>query len=262
MNKKQNTSWGHVSDWYHELLTIKDTYQEKVIAPNLVRIANLKKNERALDVACGEGYFVRTLEKTGAHITGADISPELIGIAKKLSPKSTFFIAPIEDLRFAKNNSFNVVTCVLSLQNIEHLRKGIKEVARVLVSTGRFIIILNHPCFRIPKRSAWGFDEKSGIQYRRLDGYLSESRANIDMHPGKTAHGKQAPVTYSFHRPLQVYVKALISDGFVVTRLEEWNSHKKSSPGPRAEAENRARKEFPLFLCLVAEKVHDSIKKV
>jgi hypothetical protein len=54
---------------------------------------------------------------------------------------------------------------------------------------------------------------------------------------------------------LQFYFKALRKAGFLVSRLEEWNSQKKSQPGPRADAENRARKEFPLFLALEAVKV-------
>jgi hypothetical protein len=36
--------------------------------------------------------------------------------------------------------------------------------------------------------------------------------------------------------------------------IGEWYSHKESQPGPRAKAENRARKEFPLFLALLWEK--------
>jgi hypothetical protein len=36
--------------------------------------------------------------------------------------------------------------------------------------------------------------------------------------------------------------------------LQEWSSHKESQPGPRARAENRARKEFPLFLALLWRK--------
>jgi hypothetical protein len=36
--------------------------------------------------------------------------------------------------------------------------------------------------------------------------------------------------------------------------MEEWESHKKSQPGPRAKAEDQARKEIPLFLYLEAVK--------
>jgi hypothetical protein len=64
-------------------------------------------------------------------------------------------------------------------------------------------------------------------------------------------------LTYSFHRPLQEYIKVLGNAGFVVTHLEEWISHKISEPGPRADAENRARKEFPLFMCIAATRSGD-----
>ncbi|MFM2357738.1 MAG: hypothetical protein RJA61_475, partial [Candidatus Parcubacteria bacterium] len=46
------------------------------------------------------------------------------------------------------------------------------------------------------------------------------------------------------------YVKNLANAGFAVVRLEEWISHKKSEVGPRQKAEDKARIEFPLFMCL------------
>lgn len=248
------TSWGEVADWYHEMLSSGDTYQEKVIAPNLARILALHAGERVLDVACGEGYFTRALRVSGAEIVGADISPELIAIAKKNSPENEFHTAPIDALSFATDASFDKAFCVLSLQNIEEPSRGIKEVARTLKAGSTFVIVLNHSCFRIPKRSSWGYDEKEKIQYRRLDGYLSESKEKIEIHPGQKADGKESQRTYSFHRPLQTYAKMLANAGFVIARIEEWESHKQSQKGPRREAEDRARKEFPLFLCIVAEK--------
>ncbi|HHW27302.1 MAG TPA: hypothetical protein GXX23_08195 [Firmicutes bacterium] len=115
----------------------------------------------------------------------------------------------------------------------------------------------------LSKASSWEWDPQTGDQYRRIDRYLSEQTVKIDMHPGKTAargakspSGKPAPgsldQTLSFHRPLQSYFKHLTNQGFAITRLEEWISHKKSQPGPRAAAENRARKEIPLFLFIEA----------
>jgi hypothetical protein len=40
-----------------------------------------------------------------------------------------------------------------------------------------------------------------------------------------------------------------------VDALEEWPSHKTSTSGPRAPAENVARKEIPMFLAVRAVKV-------
>jgi hypothetical protein len=67
------------------------------------------------------------------------------------------------------------------------------------------------------------------------------------MHPGS----ENKETTVSFHRPLQWYMKHLAKQGFVIDRLEEWTSHK-TSVGKRKDAENRARKEIPLFLYLRA----------
>ncbi len=65
------------------------------------------------------------------------------------------------------------------------------------------------------------------------------------MTPGKS-QGKE--VTWSFHRSLQDNMKALANAGFAITKIEEWISHRRSEKGPKAEAEDTARKEFPLFL--------------
>jgi len=85
-------------------------------------------------------------------------------------------------------------------------------------------------------------------QYRRVDGYLSQGQMPIVMNPGHAAHGKEPVTTWTFHRPLQFYVKALAESGFAIDALEEWPSLRRSAPGPRAAEENRARREIPLFL--------------
>ena len=125
------------------------------------------------------------------------------------------------------------------------------ECYRVLRPTGKIYLVLNHPAFRVPKASAWGFDEAEMVQYRRVDRYLSELPIKIDMHPGAT----EKTYTMSYHRPLQFYGKALRKAGLAITNIEEWISHRASDSGPRAEAENRARKEIPLFLFLEVGKV-------
>ena len=85
------------------------------------------------------------------------------------------------------------------------------------------------------------------MQYRRVDEYMSESHVRIDMTPGSITDKK---FTVSFHRPLQVYVKALTKSGMAITRLEEWVSHRESERGPRKKAEDKSRKEIPLFMCI------------
>lgn len=250
-NTKQETSWGKVADWYDSYLeTNKDSYQEKVIAPNLLRILNIKKGMHIVDLACGQGFFARKFKDAGANVVGVDISNELIGQAKKHSKGIEYFVSPAHKLSFIKNVSRDAVVIVLAIQNIKELNEVLNEVYRILKPSGRLIMILNHPTFRIPKRSGWGYDEKEKVQYRRIDGYLSESKNSIVMHPGQ----KESEETISYHRPLQDFFKAFSKCNFAVTRLEEWISHKKSEGGPRQSAEDLARKEIPLFMMIEAKK--------
>ncbi|MEK9131424.1 MAG: class I SAM-dependent methyltransferase [Patescibacteria group bacterium] len=251
--KTLDTSWQSVASWYDVLLeTDQDSYQAQVIAPNLLRILGMVSGKRILDLACGQGYFSRILHEAGAMVHGVDASSDLIARAKKQSsPAVEFHTCQSDNLLGIAQNSFDAVICILAIQNIEKLNETCAEVARVLKPGGTVVVVLNHPAFRIPKRSSWGIDEQTLLQYRRVDGYMSESRVEIDMHP--SASGKKV-TTISFHRPLQVFFKALTKNGFAITRLEEWMSHKVSEAGPKKVMEDRARKEFPLFMMIEAKK--------
>ncbi len=246
--KPKDTSWNGVATWYDDLLESGEgTYQRDLILPNVLRLLEIKKGEKVLDLACGQGFFSREFFKAGASIYGVDLSKNLIELARKQSPKEIRFeVSSAEKLSFLESGGVDAVVCVLALQNIKNIGEVFSETARVLARGGRFIFVINHPSFRIPKRSSWGFDEKLKIQYRRVDEYISESESEISAHPGSDL----SVSTVSFHRPLQTYFKALRKAGFLVSRLEEWTSAKSSQPGPRAVPENKARKEFPLFLAM------------
>jgi ubiquinone/menaquinone biosynthesis C-methylase UbiE len=255
-----DTSWGGVAGWYDSHLEKSgDTYHEKVVYPNLLRILGDIKGKRILDLACGQGQFSRLMRDEGAYITGVDLGKELIAIAEAGNKsvketgthKATYFSGSADDLYMLKDASFDTVVCVLALQNIENLKKTIEEADRVLVKGGSFIFVLNHPMFRNTRHTHWGYDESHNVQYRRVDEYMSESHVKIDMTPGSATKKK---FTVSFHRPLQVYVKALSKQGLLVNRLEEWVSHRVSEKGPKKHAEDVSRKEIPLFMCIEAVK--------
>lgn len=251
------TSWGDVADWYNELLEQDpDSYQRKVILPNLLRLLKLQRGETVLDLGCGQGFFAREFWKAGANVIGVDISPELIALAQKNLPHDAqrsdhwlrFSVAPANQLPFIKDDSIDKVTLVMAIQNIEDIDGVFRECHRVLKPAGKMYLVLNHPTFRIPQGSSWGYDESAKVQYRRVDRYLSEARVKIQMHPGDNPYQH----TITFHRPLQLYFKMLHRNRFCVSRLEEWISHRRSQVGPRAAAEDRARKEIPLFLAIEA----------
>ncbi len=248
------TSWGGVAGWYDDVVSDDDSYQSKVILPNIVRIMAPEKGKSVLDLACGQGIFARALAAKGARVTGIDIAPELISMAKShAGHNEEYHVSSADNLSALGAGIFDDAMTVLAIQNIEHAGRAFKEVSRTLKAKGRFVIILNHPAFRIPGKTSWGWDGAAGTQYRRVDEYMSESRKAIDMHPG--VQGKEKDLTYSFHRPLQNYSKMLANAGFAILRIEEWMSHRESEKGPRKLAEDKARNEIPMFMCLECLKV-------
>jgi ubiquinone/menaquinone biosynthesis C-methylase UbiE len=254
IKKQKDTSWGGVAEWYEKVVEDNDSYQEKVVKPNLFRFLGNVSGKKIVDMACGEGFFSRILFASGASVVGADIGKELIAIAKKKEPSIPFFTAPSHTLSMCTDSSSDYVVCVLALQNIEKVSETFKEVSRVLKPGGKFVFVLNHPSFRNPKKTSWGFDGETALQYRRVDGYMSESKIYMDMNPGEK-NPKKKKFTISFHRPLQFFFKHCASHGLAITRLEEWISHKESEKGPKKAAEDKARHEIPLFMCVEATKI-------
>lgn len=229
-----------------------DSYQAKVILPNLLRFLDLKKDEQIYDLACGQGYFANVFAYLGAKVVASDLSKKLIETAKKDSKeKVLFYITPAHRAQFLKDNTIDTIVIVLAIQNIENVNEVLVECKRILKKDGRIVLVLNHPAFRIPQASDWHFE--NGIQSRIVSKYLSESKISIDMTPGEK-NPKKKISTITFHRSLQYYMKLFSKNGLAITRLEEWISHKQSGLGPRQNAEDKSRKEIPMFMCLEIKK--------
>lgn len=242
-----------MAGWYGKHLEKEDSFQHEVLFPGAERLLSPAPGHRYLDIACGEGAFARQVaRRPGIRVSGFDASPSLIARAKGHATKNTEFSVADAKAFAAKFEpaSFDGAACILAIQNIDEIGPVFRDASKILKPGSRFVIVMNHPAFRQPRQSGWGWDEGRQLQYRRVDTYLGAYDVPIQAHPGS------APdvVTHSFHRPLQAYVKALSSAGFVLTDLEEWSSHRLSDSGPKAKAENAARMEIPMFLALVAVK--------
>ncbi len=249
--RKPKTSWEPVAEWYGRYMNLAGTLQKQVVFPNTLRLLDPKPGRQYLDIACGEGSFSRQLANIArVSATGFDVSPSLIEQAKKQAPKgASYLVADAADFaRRLPAQPFDGAVCILAIQNIEDFAAVFREAARAVKPGAPFVVVMNHPCFRIPRQSGWGWDEGRKLQYRRVDRYLTPLEIPILAHPGASPSVK----TVSYHRPLSAYVSALHANGFCVNALEEWTSHKVSTPGGRSRAENLARTEIPLFLALRA----------
>lgn len=249
-----STLWDQAARWYDALVGSHGTdYHRKILMPNASRLLGLKKGDQVLDLACGQGVFSRYLFKSRYEVVGLDASEELVAFARERSDKSIrFCVGDAGKTGVLKNETFSGAACILALQNMEKLDPVFRNVARWLEPGGRFVMVLTHPCFRIPRQTHWGWDGAKKMEYRRIDLYSTPTRIPILTPP----FAKSKDFTWTYHRPLQSYFESLSRAGLCVDAMEEWQSHKESEPGKRARAENRARKEIPLFIAVRA--VHKS----
>ncbi|HRT39892.1 MAG TPA: class I SAM-dependent methyltransferase [Candidatus Woesebacteria bacterium] len=235
------TSWQQVAPWYKKIVGKKGHYyHQRVIMPQVVRLMNLKGGEAVIDLACGNGVLKRNLKKKIKYV-GVDLSKNLIAEAQRIDHNSQYLVADVSrELKI--KDKFDWVVIILALQNIKNFQGVIRNASQLLKTGGKLLIVLNHPCFRIPRQSSWEIDNSNKIEYRRINRYLSPLAIPIKIN---------GHFTWSFHHCLSDYFQALKENGFGVETLEEWISDK-DSQGNRKKMENQARKEFPLFMAIVA----------
>ncbi len=249
-----DTSWETSSEWYDKIVGQKGHYyHQQLILPGVLRLLQMEKkpNPYLLDLACGQGILSRHLPK-GMKYLGIDASLSLIQAAKRHDPKSPhqFFIHDLSHALDLPYKEFSHASCILAIQNLPNPLPLFLTAFAHLRKEASFILVLNHPCYRIPRQSSWVVDEQKKLQYRRIDRYMSALKIPIQTQPSKQENSEQ---TWSFHHPLSFYTAQLKEAGFVLGNIEEWCSDRKST-GKHAAMENRSRQEFPLFMTLVAKK--------
>lgn len=252
MKTDTKTSWEKEHNWYQKIVGNKGHfYHENVIFPNLINLLNLNKDSNILDLGAGQGILSRKIPGFVSY-TGIDISKSMIELAKKQNknPKHLFITADATRTLPTKLTSFTHAVFILSLQNMENIEEAIANASKALINSGKLIIVLNHPCFRIPRQSGWGINPNNNLQYRYINLYLSQIKIPILMHPGEN----NSQITWSFHKPLNAYTNILFNNGFLIEKLEEWTGSKESA-GKFAKMENKARAEIPLFLTIVARRL-------
>ena len=266
------TDWQDVAGWYNNLVGAGGSeYHQKVLLPGVERMLKEKNQQlsdlKILDLACGQGVLSRRLAAAGAIVTGIDLAKDLLEAAKEYvregQKRPNYIQGDATDLVDESGNprhgleaeSYDAVTLVLSIQNMDHLTGVWQGVNKLLKPNGVLILVMMHPCFRVPQRSDWQWQQRDFRQTRVMWRYLGSEDIRIAAHPGKEAVGEESPATIHFHRPLQAYINTLGNANLLVEHCEEWVSHKKEQQGPKKDAMDLARQEFPMFLALRCRKV-------
>jgi SAM-dependent methyltransferase len=255
--QSKDRGWDPVAAWYDKLVGESGSdYHQNVILPATLRMLEIQAGEAVIDVCCGQGVLVRPLleEKIG-RFTGVDASRRLIESANSrhgLDPRVGLVVADACLPGSWADGSYDAATCIMAVHDVPDIAGMFSNIFRALKPGGRAVMVFMHPCFRIPRKTHWGWDGDQKIQYRRLDSYGTPLKIPITTHPGKGT-GEQ---THFHHRPLADLLTTIGKSGLAVVACDELYSHRRSqASGPFSKAEHFAAGEFPMFIALKAVKV-------
>jgi SAM-dependent methyltransferase len=254
------TSWEPLAEWYDGWVGKEGSHHHRQLAiPALLDLLSPQPNESILDLGAGQGVLAPYIAKAKAHYTGVDASATLIQRARHHHGRLGRFLCgdvrQLHTLPEIRAGSYDGVTFLLSLQDMDPLAPVLASAAWALAPGGRVVIVMTHPSFRVPRQSGWGWDAARKLRYRRIDHYLTPLAVPLKSYAVNPQGGEQQGTSRSFHRPLHSYVNELAAQGLWLNALNEIPTYKRSRGKKQAEAENRANSEIPLFLALRAVKM-------
>jgi ubiquinone/menaquinone biosynthesis C-methylase UbiE len=125
-------------------------------ASRLVQLASPRRGERVLDLACGTGVVARQLAPRVGTVTGLDLNPNMLAVARAAGERERLAIdwreGRAEALPFA-DGAFDLVVCQFALMFMADRRAALREANRVLARGGRLALsvwqgIERHPFYR------------------------------------------------------------------------------------------------------------------
>ena len=101
---------------------------------------------RVLDVGCGGGLLCEALARAGAHVTGIDLAPGMIEVARLHAAEQgldiKYDVMPAEDIAPATETGggFDVVTCMEMLEHVPDPERMVGTLAKLVKPGGALFV--------------------------------------------------------------------------------------------------------------------------
>jgi len=155
----ERAAHSRIASTYHDRFGV---VTDRAVA-HLLDAARVGTGTRLLDVAAGPGGLTREAARRGARVTGTDISPAMITLARTLHPGLDFQEASADALPFT-DASFDAVVCAFGMGHFPDAECVLAEFSRVLAPRG-FVAL-----------SWW-----DGFTRNRINGIFHETIAQLGL---------------------------------------------------------------------------------
>jgi ubiquinone/menaquinone biosynthesis C-methylase UbiE len=170
-------SYNDIAEWYDQYLQDRPIYAE-VILPNVLTLVGSVADQSICDLACGQGWVARELARRGARVTGLDVAPNMLALARRYEELDPLGIRYVDgDAQAAEQlgeREFSGCVCVMALINIPDIRAAFRSVARMLQPDGWFVFAITHPCFETPHAQWTSLPDPEHAHGKIVTGYFDE----------------------------------------------------------------------------------------
>lgn len=139
-------------DWLDEIALNADAEWTDRQTNFLVEKLQLEAGQRVLDLACGHGRVALPLAERGFQVTGVDLSPRSLELARAAADAKGLDVAFVEsdmreiDFDGVFDAAYNVYTSFGYFEDDAENQRVLAAVARALRPGGRFLIDTINPC--------------------------------------------------------------------------------------------------------------------
>ena len=224
LNIENKNIWNsNAKDWDDYMGENGNDWHKELIAPETECLLNLKRNDRLLDIGCGNGLFARRIAKKGIKVTAFDFSNLNIENAKKYDTANIDYLtldAILDsDLKKLNNRKFEGLVSNMVLMDMPDVECLFSHIKDLLTDNGVFVFSILHPCFN--------------SEYTEIkdDGSLIiKDYIHNDISKG-IAIPTQTKKQYYFHRPISYYMNLGIVNGLVINGFIESAFDTKANKG-------------------------------
>ena len=202
-----------------------DLERDAILCRMLDLLGDLTGRE-VLDAGCGEGFLARVLAARGARVTGLDLSPRLIQMAREKDPHGAmdYRVADLSRPLPELAERFDRIGSHLVLNDVADHRGFAATLASLARPGARVVLAFNNPY--------------SSVVREHIVDYFAHGA--LGVYGGMSAQGVKA---HYYHRTLEEYLDAFLGTGLRLAKLVDV-----------PEPERPGQRRFPLFMVLAFDK--------